>query len=148
MFRALSMSMFGHENEHGKLRAAIARHMECSIEPTTLSDDAVRAYIIEVSTDKNWVGEDVLLCAADLLLRDIHVYLAADKFSLVTYSPKRGPATDVIRIGFYEPGHYKSVIAMKHPDTTGHCRAVLPDNDNNTVKESVSGRSEMFVPSE
>ena len=36
----------------------------------TLSDDAVRAHIIEVSTDKKkWVGEDVLLCAADLLLR-------------------------------------------------------------------------------
>ena len=28
------------------------RHVECSIEPTTLSDDAVRAHIIEVSTDK------------------------------------------------------------------------------------------------
>ena len=30
MLRALSMSMFGHENEHGILRAAIARHMELS----------------------------------------------------------------------------------------------------------------------
>ena len=149
MFRALSMSMFGHENEHGKLRAAIARHMEYSIEPMTLSDDTVRAYNIEVSTDKKWIGEDVLFCAADLLLRDIHMYLVADTFSPVIYSPKRGPATGVSRIGFYEPGHYKAVTAMKHPDTTGHCRAVVPDNNITTLsRKALLGVREMSVPSE
>ena len=41
-------------------------------------EDALK-HSIDTGTDGKWVGEDAILCAADYLRRDVHVYLAAGK---------------------------------------------------------------------
>ena len=46
---------------------------------SNIPDEYALKHIINTGTDGKWVGEDAILCAADYLRRDIHVYLAAGK---------------------------------------------------------------------
>ena len=65
-------------------------------------EDALK-HIIDTCTGGKWVGEDAILCAADYLRSDIHVYLAAGKSPFI-YSPQFGPPTfNALSIAFYEP---------------------------------------------
>ena len=89
-----------------------------SLDLSSLQDKSISCHIKEVCMPGKWVGEDAILCAADFLKRDIHVYIAAERFSPVIYSPRStSTSSDAIYIAFYEPGHYR---AVKHkPD--GNC---------------------------
>jgi OTU-like cysteine protease len=127
LFRALSVCLYGYEHDHGILRKSIAKHMEESMVLTELSDEAVRKHIIDVGTDGRWVGEDVIICAADFLQRDINVYIAADSYSPIVYSPRSGTVTsDALRIVFYEPGHYRAVkVKCKEKTSLGNIPASI-----------------------
>ena len=67
-----------------------------------------------------WVGEDVILAMAECLERQILVFMYVDGngsspeiFSPSTDSTKKAP----LRIAFYKPGHYRSVI---YTNSTSH----------------------------
>ena len=122
----LSVCLNGHEREHSSLRQLIGKHMEAGTKPALLMDKAVRAHITNVCTDGKWAGEDVLLCAADLLKQEIHLYIAADKFSPIVYKPRTGPFSDVICLAFYEPGHYRAVMKK----LTGYGNAINVEKTN------------------
>ena len=76
---------------------------------SNIPDEDALKHIIDTGTDGIWVGEDAILCAADYLRRDMHVYLAAGKSPFI-YSPQSGsPTFNALSIAFYEPGHYSAV---------------------------------------
>jgi hypothetical protein len=117
LFRAMSVNLCGHENQHGELRCAVASHMPKCKPLRNLSDndaDSLRKCQQRADAmrqDKIWAGEDVILAAADYLQRDIHVFIAAEQASPLVYSTGV-TALPPVRIVFTEPGHYQAVVDM------------------------------------
>ena len=107
LFRALSVGLYGHEKDRIILRKSIATHMEImynSMNPASnIPDEDTLKHIIDTGTDGKLVGKDAILCAANYLRRDIHVYLAAGKSPFI-HSPQSGPPTfNALSMAFYEP---------------------------------------------
>ena len=112
-FRALSVSMYGHQNDHTKLRKAVARFMDIQAaeENHSLTDkEALRQRAVKISKDGEWVAEDIILATANYLKRPIHVYMAG-ACSPQVYSPSSSVTSESmpLMVAFYEPGHYRSV---------------------------------------
>ncbi len=117
LFRAVSVNICGHENQHGKLRCAIASHMPTCKPLRDLSGSDTNSLMKcqqranAMKQDKVWAGEDVVLAAADYLQRDIHVFIAAEQASPLVYSTGV-TALPPVCIAFTEPGHYQAVVDM------------------------------------
>ena len=113
-FRALSMSLYGDESAHAQLRTSIAQHLAdfsnviFTSAGIAFSDSAsITKAADAIRQPCAWAGEDNALVAADLLQRDIQVYIASESVSPLTYSPIRHRLPEQpIRLAFYEPGHY------------------------------------------
>ena len=74
------------------------------------SDTEILKYVNSISHDCEWVGEDVILAAADYLRHNIFVYFAANGASPQVYSPRMAvPVEPSHKIALYEPGHFKVV---------------------------------------
>jgi OTU domain-containing protein 3 len=116
-FRAVSVNICGHENQHSELRRLIANHMPRCKALRDLSGSDVETMrkcqqrASAMMRDKVWAGEDVILAAADYLQRDIHVFIAAEQASPLVYSAGV-TALPPVRIAFTEPGHYQAVLDM------------------------------------
>ena len=97
---------------------------------SNIPDKDALKHIIDTGTDVKWVGEDAILCAANYLRRDIHVYLAAGKSPFI-YSPQSGPPTfNALSIAFYEPGHYSAVKTKSQNSVIGDNLDVLSHDKN------------------
>ena len=111
LFRCLSVGEFGHEERHSALRTEITNYMLPEMADDSSSDGSEKLkYINNISRDYVWVGEDVMLVAADYLRSDISVYLAASDASPQVYSPRVAvPVKPPHRIDFYESGNFRVV---------------------------------------
>ena len=97
---------------------------------SNIPDEDALKHSIDTGTDGKWVSEDAILCAADYLRRDIHVYLAAGNSPFI-YSPQSGPPTfNALSIASYEPGHYSAVKTKPQNSVIGDNRDVLPHDMN------------------
>jgi hypothetical protein len=109
LFRAVSVNVCGHENQHGELRCAVANHMPKCKPVRNLSGndtDSLRKCQQRADAmrqDKIWAGEDVILAAADYLPRDIHVFSAAEQAFPLVYSAGI-TALPPVRIAFKSQG--------------------------------------------
>lgn len=118
-FRSISMSLYGHERDHMKLRIATTDVLAEQLGGNSESvSSRVQRHIEDVRRSGTWVSEDVIVAAAACLRRAIHVYLAAGKFSPRIYNSPAGSSLLPILLAFYEPGHYRAVL--KEPITCGH----------------------------
>ena len=63
LLRALSVGLYGHEEEHKNLRKSIANYMISMNMSSNIINDGV------------WIGEDGIIAAAMFLSREIHVFL-------------------------------------------------------------------------
>ncbi len=77
-------------------------------EETSKGVDGWTKHMSSISTVGTWVGEDVILAAANYLSRPIYVYTAAESSSPLIYSPSKC-LHEFISVAFYEPGHYRAV---------------------------------------
>ena len=120
-FRSLSVSMHGHQNEHGALRAAIACHIHKESDGLVGPDrDVLRQRAADIGKSGTWATEDIILAAADCLQRPIHVYVAAARSSPLVYSPTQlQAARSPLLLAFFEPGHYRSVASRQVTQSTG-----------------------------
>ena len=115
LYRAISLSVYGSQSEHGELHKAIASHMldksPAIFDTGGLSPSDVvnlRNHAHFLLRNGEWGGEEVLVTAADFLQRNIKVYSIAGMPNV--YSPVTGPAChQPISLAFYESGHYHSV---------------------------------------
>ena len=109
LFRALSVSIYGHEFNYSFLRSTVAPHiLDHAACVATTDAEACRKLANTVAQKGRWVGEDVLPFAAICLKVDIQLYLAIYSMSPVLYSSGL-PGCTTVMIAFYEPGHYKAV---------------------------------------
>ncbi len=114
-FRALSMSMCGHQNEHIKLRQRVANFIVSKSDLSSTADRvALRQHAAEVMKGGTWVGEDVIVEMANCLQREIRVYMcvSASGRSPRSYLPVPTVEQSLppLSIAFYEPGHYQCVL--------------------------------------
>ena len=112
LFRNLSICEYGHKDRHSALRTGITNHMLSEVAANSSSDGSdILKYINSISRNCVWVGEDVILAAADCLQIDILVYFAAsDASPQVCYLRVAVPVEPPHRIAFYEPGHFRVVF--------------------------------------
>jgi OTU-like cysteine protease len=65
-FRAISVGLYGHENQHRVLRQSVAEHLKDKIFNIQSEDvKDVYKHVADVSTDGVWVGENVIVATAD-----------------------------------------------------------------------------------
>ncbi len=122
-YRAISLVMYGTEDRHESLRKLVADHIE--------STGVMLGGIIDVSPDDNKctsdhikelriigtpVGEDAIIAMAEILHKAICVHIALTEPRV--YRPTEW--TDLLRIAFYEPGHYKAVFVHRLGTTGIH----------------------------
>ena len=107
---SLSLCLHGHQDNHGNLRKSLANYIH-SLAETAAADKRVALIQCADATAKDgaWVTGDIILAAAEYLHRNINIYISANKFSLLVYSPSSGSNWNSIVIAFYEPGHYMAV---------------------------------------
>lgn len=117
-FRSLSVCLHGHEQNHASLRQEIAKFINnySSIIFADISSSANKAIFrqlaADTSTDGKWPGEDVIKATAYCLQREVHIYTASVSSPFV-YKPEPPPSTtEPLRLGFYEPGHYRAIIKL------------------------------------
>jgi hypothetical protein len=113
-FRALSVTMDGHEENHPALRQVIAKHMASDASNSHMlirgaSVDDVLRHADEAAVEGVWVGEDVIMAAAKYLRRPIHVFIAVDSCSPLVYGSPCEPGLQPLLVAFREPGHYNAV---------------------------------------
>ncbi len=110
LFRALSVCLYGHENEHTVLRASIAKHILSDNSSVMPRYGELSKHVNNISKNGVWVGESVIVAAADYLQREIDVYIAAASVSPLVYSPHpEATQNSPLRLAFYEPGHFRAV---------------------------------------
>ena len=121
--RAISVFLYSNENHHADLRRAVAESIMLSSSQDSISTEdatACRLRAEYIRQDGNWVGEDIIPVAAEYLKRDIHVFVAFANISPLVYSSSSLVLSPVV-LAFYEPGHYKSVLAStRQNDDAGH----------------------------
>jgi OTU-like cysteine protease len=116
-YRAISVGLYGTESHCNTLRKSVALHMldhgerifaKAGVGPV----DSVSLHNASsnISQDFSWAGQDAILAAADLLNRDIYVYVSGDHCSPIVHSPTSLPCLQPIQIAFFEPGHYRAVL--------------------------------------
>ena len=106
--------------------------MESAINTNSAVNQTLRHHIIDVSTNKVWVDEDVIVATADYLQRQIYIFVAASSASPLVYSlTKVLPHCCLIQLAYYEPGHYRAILNVNNaqhsnqPSTITAC--TLPD---------------------
>ena len=123
-FCALSVSMYGHQNEYGALRAGVARFISTQSQSAALTPydrDALRQRAAYISSNGTWAAEDIILATANNLQQAIHVYFAASGTSPMIYSPFLSkPSLSPLMLAYFEPGHYCSVAHYE----SNHCTMV------------------------
>ena len=115
-YRAVSVSLYGDQNNYSTLRKSIANFIVSMQTGTSFADfESLRQLAANVSKDGTWAGEDVIVVTANYLQRQIHVYFASVTASPLKYSPQLAtlPSTLPILIAFYEPGHYRAVTVAR-----------------------------------
>jgi hypothetical protein len=76
-------------------------------------EESVKQCVHRMRMDGVWAGEEVILVAADLLQRDLHVYKYVEKagtFPVVYAAALDCRAGPPLGLAFYEPGHYHAVF--------------------------------------
>ena len=121
LFRAISVNLYGSEEQHAYIRKTVADYLEGhsdQIECTefTNQDDSLSLsdHIIKLSQDGYWAGEDAILAVANVYHCTVQVFNSISepreykpKDSVILHNP--------ITIAFYQPGHYKAVSAGNQP---------------------------------
>ena len=126
-YRALSLSLHGHEDEHTELRRLIADHLtrnynsifNVSNNFTHADNNSIEQHIQRMRLNGVWAGEEAILAAADFLQRELHVfkYVTSAVASPTVYTPASGSCLgSPLRIAFLEPGHFHAVF-----DDTNYC---------------------------
>lgn len=123
LFRAVSYSFFGHEDSHSSLRSSAAAFLDVHSTPAwdALDTDTRARHLQIVRTLGQAAGEDTIWALANVCQRPIQVFTAYA--APLIYNPvfvRTWSTDDYIRIGFYEPGHYKTVLRTA---TTPPCSA-------------------------
>ena len=112
-FRALSIGMVGHQNNHMAIRQSVAIHVASQFDCGTADDLlARRQRTADIMIGGTWVEEDIILAGADCLKRDIQVFkhIEANGTSPKIYTPLSGPAAySPLIVAFIEPGYYRAV---------------------------------------
>ena len=115
-FRALSVSLHGHQCCHVLLRATIAHHVDEEANLFASSDNrvALDQLAIYISKDGFWAGEDVIYATAKALSRSIHVYFAVNSHSPLKYTPAsiQVDMQSPLLLAFYDPRHYRAVSML------------------------------------
>lgn len=120
-YRSLSVCLYRHEEAHADIRQKVAQSIADKASCATPDDRAAllrrAAYI---SRNRTWPGEDVILATAECLKRHLHIYIAGARDAPSRYSSDVMPSgTPPLTLAFYEPGHYRAVIAS--PCTLPSC---------------------------
>ena len=140
-FRALSVSMYGNQNEYGALRAGVARFISTQSQSAALTPydrDALRQRAAYISSNGTWAAEDIILATANNLQLAIHVCFAASGTSPMIYSPSLSkPSLSPLMLAYFEPGHYCSVAPLRVESLydgscggAGHYKAALSPYDS------------------
>ena len=138
-FRALSVCLHGHQENHSSLRKLVASHVSKQSDAAHPADRAaLRRRAQEVAADKFWPGEDIVLAASDYLQRPILVYVAHNTSSPIQYLPSSSINTlSAISVAFLEPGHYVAVTSVPNAHhsilTTSNSRADLSAMTDSSV---------------
>jgi hypothetical protein len=120
-FRAMSVGVYGDESHHSELRMRTASHMALNYQSlfktsdTSLNDtEKVNMSVNRIKRDKEEVGQETILTAADLLQRQLHIYrfVTPPGTTPEIYSPINKPVYPPIALAFYEPGHYRAVKSI------------------------------------
>ena len=79
--QVISVCLYGTQSHHAALRKAVADHLLtnfvslfCSAQPTSRDKDAIQKRVNSIRTNGEWVGEDAIVAATDLLQRQIQVF--------------------------------------------------------------------------
>ena len=137
------MSLYGDESAHAQLRTSIAQHLAdfgnliFTSAGIAFSDSAsITKAADAIRQPCAWAGEDIALVAADLLQRNIQVYIASESVSPLICSPIRHRLPEQpIGLAFYEPGHYCALV--KSSSTARHSHLHLPKS----LSASLAGAS-------
>lgn len=111
------MCLHDHQDAHAVIRQSVACHIR---DQATRASAGNRATLLQraadVSKNKSWPGEDVIIASASCLQRVIHVYVAGGPATPHQYEPSIKPA-DVtpLLLALYEPGHYRA-LTQNHLD--------------------------------
>ena len=127
LFRAISYCPNGHQNEHSILRYEVCQHLLHNYKRIFELDDIVgdiqfiSDYVKSMLVEGTWAGEECIMAAADYLQRPIYLfkYCSTLPMSPIIYSPRTRSITKLaIKLAFYEPGHYRSIINSNEPNIT------------------------------
>ena len=61
----MCVNLYGNEHNHMTLRSSVAHYMESAIINNSTVYQTLRHHIIDVSTNKVWVGEDMIATTVD-----------------------------------------------------------------------------------
>jgi OTU-like cysteine protease len=132
--RALSVCIYGHQNDHVALRSAISQYVLSQSLDAPLSDrEALRCMASYIAKGGTWAAEDIVLAAAHSLQRVIYVYAAGIPTPL-EYRPPSSSTNHPLLLALYEPGHYRAV-AHVNTDTCVFSQEV---NKSSVVRNDMS----------
>ncbi len=87
---AISVNLYGHQNNHIALRKALACYINEQSKNVSGSDrEELCKLASNVSKEGTWIGEDIIPMTANYLHRPIYVYFAADNGSPLKYTPSQ-----------------------------------------------------------
>ena len=81
-YRALSIGLYRHENQHLQLRQSIVQHILDMASAgdslpgvsMVISNETVRQQLADIMTAGVWAGEEMIIATAAYLRRPVHVY--------------------------------------------------------------------------
>ena len=76
-------------------------------------DESIRKSADAIKIICSWAGEDAIMATADYLKRNISIFVSSAIVSPIIYYPSCTCVGPPLRIAFYEPGHYVTVIDSK-----------------------------------
>ena len=137
-FRACSVCLYGHQDNHTALRKAESFY---AIEQSKNASKTECLYLSKLAPntirDNSWIGEDSILMTADYLRRPLHFYTFAGNSSPLIYASLISEVAAPIALAFYEPMHCLSIM-----DDAGlqlhHNLEALQRNPVNTVPPSTT----------
>ena len=110
------------------LRSSVAYYMESIIITNSAVNETLRQHIIDLSTNKVWVGENAIVALRTTCKSRLIFFVAAGSAPPLVYLPTKVlPHCCPIRLAYYEPEHYQAVLNANNaqhchqPSTTTAC---------------------------
>jgi len=120
LYRAVSLQMYGTQQHHAAVRAAVAGYMRIEaeyFEPFVECPDGFQAYVDSVATDGVWGDDPEVQAVAEIYQRPVIVY-GLDAGRLVLRRSIEGGG-EPVRLSYYKGGHYDSVVPLQQTQPRG-----------------------------